>query len=122
MKSIVIILFSALLFSCNDSATSTTNSSDKGMDTVSSVTKTDTISTDASMKTKSMTLKDGKEVKGTLASATEVEDAKSAIEAQGINVGDCCGQEACISGYIWSCSRANDNKCYWYKSDWKCNK
>lgn len=66
-------------------------------------------------------LKSGKEVNGTLVTKKELEQAKATIESQGLSTLDCCGQEACISGYIWSCYRANDNNCYWAKTDWKCN-
>ncbi len=77
--------------------------------------------TDTQSLVKVLKLKNGKEVNATLATKEELGQAKTSIKAQGISFEDCCGEEACINGYIWTCSRANDNNCYWYKSGWKCN-
>lgn len=67
-------------------------------------------------------LKNGNDVSAVLVSSEELEMLKKKFEDNGKSIDECeCGDELCIDGYIWSCSRANDNKCKWFKSDWQCN-
>ena len=119
MKNLVILFFPIVLFACGQSTNS--SSGNESADSLSSDAATDTVSNGDVPQTKTLKLKAGKEVSATLATDSEIEQVKNVIEAQGISLAECCGQEACINGYIWSCSRGNDNKCHWYKSDWKCN-
>lgn len=119
MKRIIFILLTVMFFSCNDSASTTTVDTKDSVSAVSAVP--DTMAVESPMQSMQMTLKNGEAVTGMLVATEELAQAKADIEAKGISLLDCCGQEFCRNGYIWTCYRANDNKCYIYKTDWKCN-